>query len=379
MNSVYFDYNATTPVDKRVVDAVLPFYLNNFGNPSNLNSAYGKEADRAYKKALRSIADYFKVESIDDIILTSGATESNNLVLASFIRNAKKPCHVITSKIEHDSVLRTLESFGDDVVIDYVENNNYGLVDLVDLENKICDDTVLISIMGANNEIGTIQPIEKIGAIAHRHNIMFHSDATQLIPHRRIDLSMESIDYLSLSGHKIYAPKGVGLLICKNDRALYKIRPQIFGGGQQNGYRSGTINVPGVIGISEAIKLLDCEIEKDGEHNSDLFNAFFDILNKRNVMYHLNGDPTNRIHGNISIAIDGLTSVRLLTMLSKYSISTGSACSTGKKSHVLTAISCSDDIISGTVRIGFGRFSNMEDIISLAEKMADLYDSIHNS
>lgn len=381
MEKIYFDYNATTPVDKRIVDAVVPIYLECFGNPSNMNSPHGKEADRVFKRALRTVADYFKTESIDDIILTSGATESNNLVLRSFLETdpKKKPCRIITSKIEHDSILKTLEAFGDDVIVDYVENDENGLIDLDDLESKIRDNTTLITIMGANNEIGTIQPIEKIAEIAHRHNIPFHSDATQLVPHERVDLSKTEIDYLSLSGHKIYGPKGVGVLVCRNDRALYQIKPQIFGGGQQNGYRSGTINVPGAVSIAEALRLLDEEIEQDNALNQLLYDAFFEVMEERSIPYRLNGDPVNRIHGNISLSIDGLTSIQLLAMLPEYSISTGSACSTGKKSHVMQAIGCSDAVISGTIRIGFGRFSKKEEIVALAEKIADIYDRICRS
>lgn len=381
MDKIYFDYNATTPVDKRIVDAVVPVYLEYYGNPSNMNSPHGKEADRIFKRALRTIADYFSTESIDDIILTSGATESNNLVLRSFIDadDVNKPCRIITSKIEHDSILKTLEAFGDEVIVDLVENDEFGRIDLNDLESKIRENTSLITIMGANNEIGTIQPLEQIAEIARKHNIPFHTDATQLVPHERVDLSKTEIDYLSLSGHKIYGPKGVGVLVCRNDRALYKIKPQIFGGGQQNGYRSGTINVPGAVSIAEAISILDTEIEQDNELNHLLFNSFFDVMKSRNIPYHLNGDPVNRIHGNISIAIDGLTSIQLLAMLPEYSISTGSACSTGKKSHVMIATGSPDSIISGTIRIGFGRFSKQEEIVTLAEKIADIYNKICRS
>ena len=381
MEKVYFDYNATTPVDKRIVDAVVPVYLECYGNPSNMNSPHGKEADRIFKRALRTIADYFGTESIDDIILTSGATESNNLVLRSFLDadGVKKPCRIITSKIEHDSILKTLEAFGDDVIVDLVENDEFGRVDLNDIERKIQENTSLITIMGANNEIGTIQPIAEIAEIAHRHGVPFHTDATQLVPHERVDLRNTEIDYLSLSGHKIYGPKGVGVLVCRNDRALYKIKPQIFGGGQQNGYRSGTINVPGAVSIAEAIKILDSEIEQDNALNSLLFNSFFEVMERRSIPYHLNGDPVNRIHGNISIAVDGLTSIQLLAMLPEYSISTGSACSTGKKSHVMIATGSPDSVISGTIRIGFGRFSKREDIVALAEKIADIYDRICRS
>lgn len=376
MKKIYFDYNATTPVDKRIVDAIVPYYLNVYGNPSNMNSSHGKEANRAFKNALRDIADYFSVESIDDIIVTSGATESNNLVLKSFVESSKKPCRIITSKIEHDSILKTLESFGDDVIVDYVKNDSNGTIDLQDLEDKIRDDTVLITIMGANNEIGTIQPINEIAGIARKYKIPFHSDATQYVPHLRMNLSKVSIDYISLSGHKIYAPKGVGLLVCRNDRALSKIKPQIFGGGQQNGYRSGTINVPGTVSIAEAINILDAEIEQDNEHNRVLYNSFFKVLKQRDIPYRINGDTVNRINGNISISIDGVSSIQLLAALYEYSISTGSACSTGKKSHVLQAINCPDNVISGTIRIGYGRFSEQNDIVAIAEKIADYYDRI---
>lgn len=378
MKQIYFDYNATTPVDKRIVDAVMPYFLECFGNPSNSNSPHGREANRAFRKALRTVADYFSVESSDDIILTSGATESNNLLLHSIVDASEQPCRIITTRIEHDSILKTLEAFGDKVVVDFVENDAAGRIDLDDLERKIQDDTALITIMGANNEIGTIQPIADIAEIAHRHGVPFHSDATQLIPHKRIDLSEVEIDYLSLSGHKIYAPKGVGLLICRNDRALSRIKPQIMGGGQQNGYRSGTINVPGAVEIAEALRLLDAEMESENAHKQALYDAFFAVLNQREIPYHLNGDPVHRINGNISVAIEGLTSIQLLAMLPEYSISTGSACSTGKKSHVLAALSCPDSIVSGTIRIGFGRFSRQEEIETLANKIADIYRSVHS-
>ena len=378
MKHVYFDYNATTPVDKRVMDAMIPYFFESFGNPSNSNSPHGREANRAFKNALRTIAEYFKVESSDDIILTSGATESNNLILNSVVDASEKPCRIITTRVEHDSILKTLESFGEKVEIDFVENDDNGVVDLRDLENKIQNNTVLITIIGANNEIGTIQPIHEIAEIAKKYNVPFHCDATQLIPHQRIDLAQMEIDYLSLSGHKIYAPKGVGLLICRNDHALSRIRPQILGGGQQNGYRSGTINVPGAVGIAEAIKLLDSEIENDNTHKQVLFDAFFAVLNRRQIPYHLNGDPVHRINGNISVAIDGLTSIQLLSALHEYSISTGSACSTGKKSHVLKALRCPDSIVSGTIRIGFGRFSEREEIIALANQIADYYCAVNS-
>lgn len=374
MGNVYLDYNASTPVDKRVLDKIIPFFSDLFGNPSSITHIYGKEAKRAVDIALRTITNYFVVESLDDVIITSGATESNNLVLKSFLENNNNNCRIITSKIEHDSIINTVESFENKAVVEYVGNDNYGKIDLVDLETKLHKPTSLISIMGANNEIGTIQPIDSIAEIAHRYGVPFHCDATQLVPYRKIDLSKVKIDYLSVSGHKIYAPKGVGLLVCRNDNALSRIKTQIHGGGQQNGYRCGTINVPGVVGISEAIRILDTEIEHDCLHNQLLFDYFFSVLRKRGVPYHLNGDKEKRINNNISIAIDDISSVQLLSSLGEYSISTGSACSSGKKSHVLEAISCPDHIVAGTVRISFGRFTQQEEIIALANCIADYYD-----
>ena len=374
MRNVYLDYNASTPVDKRVVDTIIPFFTDLFGNPSNTAHIYGKEAKRAVDTALRTIADYFVIESLDDVIITSGATESNNLILKSFFEKNNKNCRIITSRLEHDSIINTIKSFQNDAVIEYVVNDNCGKIDLADLEKKLQKPTSLISIIGANNEIGTIQPIDSIAEIAHRYGVPFHCDATQLVPYRRIDLFNENIDYLSISGHKIYAPKGVGLLVCRNDNALCKIKTQIHGGGQQNGYRCGTINVPGVVGISEAIRILDAEIENDCLHNQLLYDSFFCVLNKRRVPFHLNGDKEMRINGNISIAIADISSLQLLSSLSGYSISTGSACSSGKKSHVLKAISCPDHIASGTVRISFGRFTKQGDIVALANRIADFYD-----
>ena len=182
-----------------------------------------------------------------------------------------------------------------------------------------------------------------------------------------------------MSGHKIYAPKGVGLLLCRDDRALNRITPQIVGGGQQNGYRSGTINVPGIVSLAEAVKLLDAEMESDNAICNELFGVFFRVLDAEGIPYRLNGDTMNRIEGNISISIEGLTSVQLLAALSEFSISTGSACSTGKESHVLRAIGCPKEVISGTIRIGYGRFSKREEIIALAEKLVGYYNRVYRN
>ncbi len=369
---VYLDYNATTPMDERVINAVVPFFHETFGNPSGLANQHGRDANRAVKRALRTISNYFSTESTDDVIFTSGSTESNNQLIESFAGTAEHPARILTTKLEHDSVLSTVRAKAPRVITDYVQNGADGVIDLEDLERKIRPDTALISIMAANNEIGSIQPVREIAEIAHRHGIPFHSDATQLIPYERIDLSETGIDYLSLSGHKICAQKGVGLLICKDDAALSKIQPLIYGGSQQNGYRSGTLNVPGIVGIGKAIEILNEQIEQDAEHCKLLSRRFLEVLDSHAVAYHVNGSLEHRIPGNISLALKGFTASQLMGLLPEYSFSAGSACSTGKKSHVLAGIGCPDEIASGTIRVSFGRFSTEEEITGFAERLASL-------
>lgn len=369
---VYLDYNATTPADPRVVEAVLPYLRESFGNPSGLANQHGRSANRAVKQALRIISNYFSTESTDDVLFTSGSTESNNQIIESFAGTEAHPTRILTSRLEHDSILSTVLAKSPRVIADFVENGADGTVDLADLERKLRPDTALISIMAANNEIGTIQPIREIAEIAHRRGIPYHCDATQLVPYERLDLSECRIDYLSISGHKICAQKGVGLLICRDDAALSRVRPLIYGGAQQNGYRSGTLNVPGIVGIAKAIELLDAQIEQDAAHCGKLFQRFFEILDSHGTAYRVNGSLDHRIRGNVSIAVKGFSASQLMGLLPEYSFSAGSACSTGRTSHVLTAIGCDAETAAGTVRVSFGRFTSEAELSGFAEKLAAL-------
>ncbi len=358
---IYLDNAASTAVDSQVVEEMIPFLGEQYGNPSSIHR-YGRAASRAVQKARKNIAGLINAEP-SEILLTSGGTESNNTALYGVVDGAKGR-HVITSSVEHDAVLepcRRLEERG--VRVTYLSVDEYGVVDLDELRSSVCDETCLVSIMYANNEVGTIQPIREISDICHQRGVLFHTDAVQAAGKHPIDVRDLGIDLLSISSHKINGPKGVGALFVRRG---VRLDPLVLGGGQERGMRSGTENVAGAVGFGKA-----CAISRENlSYNVRLFKK----LQERLVSAMLsdvphssfNGHPSSRIPNNIHLTFLGVNGEDLIIKLDEYGIaaSTGSACSvnTQKASHVLQAMGFSHEQISGSLRLTLGIYNTEEEV-----------------
>jgi cysteine desulfurase len=361
LNKIYLDYAATTPVDPLVTKAMQPYFTEQFGNPLSIHH-FGQKAREAVEEARRRIALLIGAYP-DEIIFTSGGTESNNHAIKgkAFFH---KSGHIITSQVEHHSVLnscRFLESMGFEV--DYVSVDKYGFVDPVDVKKLIKRNTILISIMHANNEIGTIEPVEEIGEIAREREICFHVDAVQSFGHLPIHVDKLKIDLLSASAHKIYGPKGVGILYIRRKTRLLSL---IHGGDQEDGRRASTHNVPAIVGFGRAVEIAGEKMNKDTERLITLKNKLIEgILNTIDGSI-LNGHPWKRLPNNVNISIKGVEGESLLLGLDMAGIacSTGSACSfaTLEPSHVLHAIGLEEDLIKSAVRFSLGRYTSENDI-----------------
>ena len=376
----YFDYNATTPIDGEVYKEMIPYLTESYGNPS---SSYfiGRQIKDRIERIRYEIAKYFNIKR-EGIYFTSSGSEADNMILKGIaIANKDKGNHIITSKIEHPAILNTckfLEEQGFDVT--YLDVNSDGIVDAEELENVIRNDTILISVMYVNNEIGTIQPIKEIAEIAHKNNIIFHTDAVQAIGEIRIDAEEIGIDCMSISGHKIYAPKGVGMAYIKPG---IKFEPLIHGGMQEFHSRGGTENVANIVALGKAINILNKEIESNNEKLKDLQDY---ALKKIELVlkeddYILNGDFENRLPNNISISFKGIDGESLLLALDLEGIylSSGSACHSDstKPSHVLQAIGVPSEYANGTLRISFGKYTTKKDIDYLVQKIKEKLDFIN--
>lgn len=366
MERIYLDYQATTPVDPVVFEKMKPYFEKNFGNPSSIHF-YGHTAAASVELAVENILHYFNVPN-GKIIFTSGATESINLVLKGlYFKNNK--LNFITQKTEHPAVLNTLEflsSIGAEIKLLNVDSE--GIINLNELENSISHNSV-VSMMGANNEIGTIQDLNSISKICKNKGAVFHCDATQLIPYEKIDLNELEIDFISFSGHKFYGPKGIGGLLVREKSLLNKITPLIHGGKQQNGIRGGTLNVPAIVGLSESFSILKHQIESESKKILNLRNNFLNKLTKEANDIKVNGSLKYRIPGNLNILIPGIRTDILINQLQNISFSAGSACSSGeeKLSHVLSAIGLNSNEILSSFRIGIGRFTTENEINRAAE------------
>jgi cysteine desulfurase len=365
------DHSATTPVDQLVVDAMIPYFTEIFGNSSSLHS-FGGEAAEALSMARKQVAEAIGALP-EEIIFTSGGTESDNLAIRGVIPYNTSKKHIITSVIEHPAVLNTcsfLESMGHEVT--YVPVDTEGIVDIRKLEESVRKDTVLISIMHANNEVGTIQPIKEIAQIAKKHDIYFHTDAVQTVGKIPVNVDELDVDMLSISSHKIHGPKGVGALYIRKGTA---IEPIIFGGNHENGMRSGTENIPGIVGLAKAMSLAQQRLNADSKHMQEmrdsLISRIFDIIPD----VRLNGHPVQRLPNNINLSfkyVEGESMLMLLDMKG-IAVSTGSACSSKslKASHVLSSLNLEDDYIHGSLRISLGRENTMEDIDYVVESLKE--------
>jgi cysteine desulfurase len=360
---IYMDHSATTYVRREVVEAMAPYHIENFGNPSSIYSI-ARVTKKAIDTARAQVAKALRAEP-DEIYFTSGGSESDNWAIKGIaFANRKKGNHIITTKIEHHAVIHTCEYLEKEgFTITYLPVDQYGLVDPAELEKAITDKTILISIMYANNEIGTIEPIAELGAIARKHKIFFHTDAVQVIGNVPVDVKAQNIDLLSLSAHKFYGPKGVGALYIKKG---VKIDNLIHGGGQERRRRAGTENIAGIVGLGKAIELATADI--DG-HNTKI-RALRDRLMKGILATipnaHLNGHPEKRLPGNINISFEFIEGESMLLWLDDEGIcaSTGSACTSGslEPSHVLLATGLPVEISHGSLRLTLGNVNTDADV-----------------
>jgi cysteine desulfurase len=355
---VYLDFHATTPVDPRVLEAMLPYFSDRFGNPASRQHAYGWEAQKAVDIARAQVASLIGA-SPSEIVFTSGASESNNLAVKGAV-HARRTAgdHIITAATEHKSVLDScacLEREGCRVTRLRVDAQ--GFVDLDELRASISNRTILISIMAANNEIGVLQPLEAIGAIARERGVLFHTDAAQAAGKIPIDVSTTPIDLLSLTGHKYYGPKGAGALYVRRTKPKLELTCQIDGGGHENGMRSGTLNVPGLVGLGLAAEICRKEMPQESARLSALRDRLFDGLRTLDGV-RLNGPgPVRRLPHNLHVSFDDVEGEALLMALGDLAVSTGSACSSGSQapSHVLQAIGAVGDRAGASIRFGLGR------------------------
>ena len=354
---IYLDYHSTTYVEPDVSSAMEPYFSADFGNASSIDHSFGYDASVAVQTSRETIAKAIGCK-MDEIIFTSGATESDNLALIGVMeKNKDKGNHLITCTTEHKAILDTaryLETKGFDVT--YLPVDQYGQINLEELKNAITDKTVMISIMAANNEIGTIAELEEIGKIAHEKNVYFHTDAAQAIGHIPIDVEKMHIDLMSFSSHKIYGPKGIGALYVRSTNPRVKLDSIIHGGGQERNIRSGTLNVPGIIGFAKAVEIIIEEMESKNSEYKKMIDKMFEKLEK--VGAKLNGHPEKRLAHNLNVRFEGIESKAIINSVSKkFAISAGSACTTEvvEPSHVLLAIGLSEEQSHSSIRIGIGR------------------------
>lgn len=357
---IYLDHHATTPLDPRVLEKMLPFFCEVYGNPSSIDHLHGHRAKQAVDEARQSIAKLLGCRKESEIVFTGGATEANNLgLIGAFRRYRDKGRHIIASAIEHPAVLDTLkylETEGAEVTLLPVDR--YGVVDLEALRGAVREDTILISVMFANNEIGTIQPIQEIGELAKAKGILFHVDAAQAVGHEKIHVYDMHIDLMSFSAHKFYGPKGVGGLFVRSFSPMARLVPVSFGGGHERGLRPGTINVPGVVGMAEALSIAVTEQHDENKRISIVAKTIIELVINHFNQLKINGHPECKLSHNISLTLPGIEAKALIHLLKdKMSFSAGSACSTVKvePSHVLKAIGLTDDECFQTIRLGLGR------------------------
>ncbi len=372
---VYLDNAATSKIDQRVLKKMLPYYEFKYGNASAIHFM-GQENDIQISKCKNDIAKILQGQA-DNIIFTASATEANNLIIKGVMRaNRARGTHFLISSIEHPCVLAAARDLLDEgFTFDYIKVNEKGIIDLRDLRNKIKKDTVLISVMAVNNEIGTIQPIEKIGQIAKEKGIYFHCDAVQAVPHLKINIKKWGVNFLSLSAHKFHGPQGVALAyIDKN----IKVKPIIVGGGQEKGLRAGTYNMAGIVGMTEALKLAYQEREKNLRKIKNLRDSFERELKKRIKNIRINGDLQQRVVSNLNVMFEGIEGEAILIDLSLKGIcvSTGSACSAQnlKVSSVITAMGIDPKYMNSNIRFSWSKYNTAKEneyVIKVLEKTVD--------
>jgi cysteine desulfurase len=371
---IYMDYHATTPVDPRVVETMLPYFHEKFGNAASRNHSFGWTAEEAVENARAQIARLINATP-KEIIFTSGATESNNLALKGAAEMYReKGNHIITQVTEHKAILDTckrLEKYGYEVTYLPVEKD--GRINLDDLRRAITPKTILISIMYANNEIGVVQPIAEIGKIAKEKGVFFHSDGVQAVGKIPVDVQKDGIDLLSISGHKIYGPKGVGALYVRRKNPRVQLSAIIDGGGHERGMRSGTLNVPGIVGLGKACEICMNEMAQEGEKLRRMRERLKDSIMSRLDETFINGSMTHRLPHNINISFAFVEGESLLMGINDIAVSSGSACTSAtlEPSYVLKALGVGEDLAHTSIRFGLGRFNTDEEVDYVADRVVD--------
>jgi len=371
---IYMDNHATTPVDPRVVEAMLPYFTNQFGNAASRNHPFGWEAEKAVETAREQIAALIHA-SPKEIIFTSGATESDNLAIKGVAEMYReKGNHIITMVIEHKAVLDTckrLEKYGYQVT--YLPVGKDGRIDLDDLRRAITPKTILISLMYANNEIGVLQPIEEIGRLAKEHKVLFHTDATQAVGKIPFDVEKFNVDLASLSAHKMYGPKGVGALYVRRKNPRVQVAPLIDGGGHERGMRSGTLNVPSIVGFGKACELARAEMPAEMERMRGLRERLQNNLFGRLDEVYINGSLEHRLPNNLNVSFAYVEGESLLMGINDIAVSSGSACTSAtlEPSYVLKALGVGEDLAHTSIRFGLGRFNTEEEVDYVADRVVE--------
>jgi cysteine desulfurase len=369
---IYMDYHATTPVDPRVVDAMLPYFTSHFGNAASRNHAFGWEAEEAVETARRQVADLVGANA-KEIIFTSGATESNNLAIKGVAEMYReKGNHVITCVTEHKAVIDTckkLEKQGGRVT--YLPVQKDGRIDLDDLRAAITDKTILITLMTANNEIGVLQPIAEIGAVAKEKGILFHTDAVQAVGKVPFNVNDARVDLVSMSAHKLYGPKGVGALYVRRRNPRVLLAEQISGGGHERGMRSGTLNVPGIVGLGAAAALAQAEMSSEGQRLRTLRDRLNAKLHANLDELYINGSMEHRLPHNLNVSFAYVEGESLLMGINDVAVSSGSACTSAslEPSYVLKALGAGDDLAHSSIRFGLGRWTTEEEVDYVVDKL----------
>lgn len=369
------DNHATTRVDPRVIEAMLPYFTEKFGNASSRSHTFGWESEAAVDLGREQVARLIHASSPREIVFTSGATESDNLAIKGVAASYRdKGNHIITCVTEHKAVLDTckaLEQQGCQVTYLPVDRN--GMVSMNRLREVITDRTILISIMAANNEIGTIEPVKQIGQFAHEKGVLFHTDATQAVGKIPLDVEEMGIDLLSLTAHKMYGPKGIGALYVRGAKPRVRLKPMIDGGGHERGMRSGTLNVPGIVGLGKACKIAQKEMASEAERLTSLRERLKKKIIDQLEEIYVNGHPTERLPGNMNLSFAYVEGESLLMALKDVAVSTGSACTSAslEPSHVLRAIGVEEELAHTSIRFGLGRFNTEEEVDYVVRRVVE--------
>jgi cysteine desulfurase len=376
---IYMDNHATTRMDLRVLDSMKPYFLEIYGNAASRNHSFGWEAEEAVEKSRKQIADLIGATA-KEIVFTSGATESNNLAIKGTAQMyAERGNHIITQVTEHKAVLDTckhLEKEG--VRVTYLPVGKNGLIDLDQLQDAITDKTILISIMYANNEIGVVQPISEIGKIAKKKGILFHTDAVQAVGKIPVNVISDGVDVLSLSGHKFYGPKGVGALYVRRRNPRVQLTSQMDGGGHERGMRSGTLNVPGIVGLGAAAEIARKEMAEESKRLEYLRDKLKDkILNNLDEVY-INGTMEHHLPHSLNLSFAYVEGESLLMGINDIAVSSGSACTSAtlEPSYVLKALGAGDDLAHSSIRFGLGRFNTEEEVDYVGDKVVDVVQKL---